>query len=73
MVTEQHVGPAAEPTLRDLRDALVAVFGTDYGAHDPTSISRFSDMTGRPPRIARDECCWPAMPRTSMPRTVDRV
>jgi hypothetical protein len=34
-----------EPTLDDLRRALVAVWGTDYGAHSPTSISRFTDMT----------------------------
>jgi 2-polyprenyl-6-methoxyphenol hydroxylase-like FAD-dependent oxidoreductase len=44
-VTEQRVGPATEPTLRDLSEALVAVYGTDFGAHDPTWISRFTDMT----------------------------
>jgi 3-(3-hydroxy-phenyl)propionate hydroxylase len=31
--------------LRDLSDALVAVYGTDYGVHDATWISRFTDMT----------------------------
>jgi hypothetical protein len=45
MVTEEHVGPAAEPTLRDLSEALVAVCGTDYGIHSPTWISRFTDMS----------------------------
>jgi 2-polyprenyl-6-methoxyphenol hydroxylase-like FAD-dependent oxidoreductase len=45
MVTEQHVGPPSEPTLRDLSEALIAVRGTDYGVHSPTSISRFTDMT----------------------------
>jgi 2-polyprenyl-6-methoxyphenol hydroxylase-like FAD-dependent oxidoreductase len=45
MVTEQQVGPASEPTLRDLSEALVAVCGTDYGIHSPTWISRFTDMT----------------------------
>jgi 2-polyprenyl-6-methoxyphenol hydroxylase-like FAD-dependent oxidoreductase len=44
MVTEQHVGATAEPTLRDLSEALVAVYGTDYGVHSPTWISRFTDM-----------------------------
>jgi 2-polyprenyl-6-methoxyphenol hydroxylase-like FAD-dependent oxidoreductase len=44
-VTEQHVGPAPEPTLRDLSEALIAVCGTDYGIHSPTWISRFTDMT----------------------------
>ncbi|GLR86477.1 FAD-dependent monooxygenase [Bradyrhizobium iriomotense] len=45
MVTERHVGRTAEPTLRDLSEALVAIYGTDYGIHSPTSISRFTDMT----------------------------
>jgi 3-(3-hydroxy-phenyl)propionate hydroxylase len=44
-VTEQHLGPASEPTLRDLSEALIAVYGTDYGIHSPTWISRFTDMT----------------------------
>src|SRR5215218_3874546 len=45
MLTESHVGATAEPTLRDLSEALVAVYGTDYGIHSPTWISRFTDMT----------------------------
>jgi 3-(3-hydroxy-phenyl)propionate hydroxylase len=45
MVTEQHVGRTGEPTLRDLSEALIAYYGTDYGVHAPTSISRFTDMT----------------------------
>jgi 3-(3-hydroxy-phenyl)propionate hydroxylase len=45
VVTEQHLGPTSEPTLRDLSEALIAVYGTDYGIHSPTWISRFTDMT----------------------------
>ncbi len=45
MVTEQHIGPTTEPTLRDLSEALIAVCGTDYGIHSPTWVSRFTDMT----------------------------
>ena len=45
LVTEQQVGRTGEPTLRDLSEALIAVCGTDYGIHSPTSISRFTDMT----------------------------
>ena len=45
LVTEQHLGPASEPTLGDLSEALVAVYGSDYGIHSPTWISRFTDMT----------------------------
>jgi 3-(3-hydroxy-phenyl)propionate hydroxylase len=43
LVSEQEVGHTGEPTLRDLSEALVAVYGTDYGVHSPTSISRFTD------------------------------
>ncbi|HXN38220.1 MAG TPA: FAD-dependent monooxygenase [Solirubrobacteraceae bacterium] len=45
MVTEQQIGPSSEPTLRDLSEALITVYGTDFGVHNPTSISRFTDMT----------------------------
>jgi 2-polyprenyl-6-methoxyphenol hydroxylase-like FAD-dependent oxidoreductase len=44
MVTEAHVGSTVEPTLRDLSEALIAVYGTDYGIHSPIWISRFTDM-----------------------------
>jgi 2-polyprenyl-6-methoxyphenol hydroxylase-like FAD-dependent oxidoreductase len=43
LVTEQHVGQTSEPTLSDLSAALITVYGTDYGIHSPTSISRFTD------------------------------
>ncbi len=45
MVTEQLLGPTGEPTLRDLSEALITVYGTDFGIHSPTWISRFTDMT----------------------------
>lgn len=44
MVPEQHPAPAGDPTLLDLSAALLNVCGTDYGAHSPTFISRFTDM-----------------------------
>jgi 3-(3-hydroxy-phenyl)propionate hydroxylase len=45
VLTEPHVGHAGEPTLADLSEALIAAEGTDYGAHSPAWISRFTDMT----------------------------
>ena len=45
VLQEQHVERSSEPTLADLRAALVAAEGTDYGAHSPTFVSRFTDMT----------------------------
>ena len=44
VLVERQVG-AGEPTLRDVSEALAAIYGTDYGIHSPTWISRFSDMT----------------------------
>ena len=45
LVTERGVGHTAEPTISDLSEALIAVYGTDYGIHSPTSITRFTDAT----------------------------
>ena len=45
MVTEAQVGHTTEPTLHELRDAVISVYGTDFGMHSPTWISRFTDMT----------------------------
>ncbi len=47
LVTEREVAASGsdEPTLRDLSEALVTVYGTDFGVHSPTSISRFTDAT----------------------------
>jgi 3-(3-hydroxy-phenyl)propionate hydroxylase len=44
LVTEPRLGRTGEPTLRDLSKALIAAYGTDYGIHSPTWISRFTDM-----------------------------
>jgi hypothetical protein len=45
VLKEQQVEHTSEPTLQDLREALVVAYGTDYGAHNPNWISRFTDMT----------------------------
>jgi 2-polyprenyl-6-methoxyphenol hydroxylase-like FAD-dependent oxidoreductase len=45
VLRERHVDHTTEPTLQDLREALLVAYGTDYGAHSPTWISRFTDMT----------------------------
>src|SRR5215470_2781474 len=44
LVTEQQVGGTGEPTLRDLSEALIAAYGSDFGIHSVTWISRFTDM-----------------------------
>jgi 2-polyprenyl-6-methoxyphenol hydroxylase-like FAD-dependent oxidoreductase len=45
IVTEQQLGNDNEPSLPELSAALIAVFGTDFGVHSPTWISRFTDAT----------------------------
>ena len=45
VLTEAQLQLGSAPTLRDVSAALVAVYGTDYGIHTPTWISRFTDMT----------------------------
>jgi len=45
VLKEQQVEHVGEPTLADLREALVVAYGTDFGVHSPSRISRFTDMT----------------------------
>src|SRR5439155_4564346 len=45
VLTEQQLRLDGEPTLRDVSEALIAVYGTDFRIHSPTWISRFTDMT----------------------------
>ena len=43
VLIEPHVRQGDEPTLDDLREALIAVYGTDFGVHNVTWLSRFTD------------------------------
>lgn len=45
VLTEQELKIGGEPTLSDIRERLIAIYGTDYGAHSPLAISRFTDAT----------------------------
>jgi 3-(3-hydroxy-phenyl)propionate hydroxylase len=45
VLVEQEVRQGDEPTLDELREALTVVYGTDYGVHNVTWLSRFSDTT----------------------------
>jgi 2-polyprenyl-6-methoxyphenol hydroxylase-like FAD-dependent oxidoreductase len=42
VLEERHVGHGT-PTLAEVREALVAAYGTDFGAHDARWLSRFND------------------------------
>ncbi len=43
VLNEPHVRQGDEPTLEDLRESLIAVYGTDFGVHNVTYLSRFTD------------------------------
>src|SRR5207253_5155402 len=45
VVTERHVEHSGDPGMDELRGALVAVYGTDFGLRTARWISRFTDMT----------------------------
>src|SRR5689334_14670484 len=45
VLTEREVRSDSEPTLRDIREALISIYGKDFGIHSPTWISRFTDVT----------------------------
>lgn len=44
VLTEQHIAHDGEPALDDVREALIDVYGTDFGLRTAACISRFTDM-----------------------------
>ena len=45
MVLMDREPKSGEPTLGDLKQRLVDIYGNDFGVHDPIWLSRFTDMT----------------------------
>ena len=45
VLMERPPESSTEPTLQDLREALIRIYGSDYGVHSPTYISRFNDTS----------------------------
>jgi 3-(3-hydroxy-phenyl)propionate hydroxylase len=45
VLTERHLDHTGDPSMGELREALVAVYGTDYGLRSANWISRFTDMS----------------------------
>jgi 3-(3-hydroxy-phenyl)propionate hydroxylase len=45
VITEPQLASGGEPTLEDIRQALIAIYGTDFGVHSPTWLSRFTDAS----------------------------
>lgn len=44
LLTERKMQRGSKPDLWDLRDAMTAVYGTDFGLRNPRWISRFTDV-----------------------------
>ena len=44
VLNEKQIAKGDAPTLRDVREALIASYETDYGLRSATYISRFTDM-----------------------------
>jgi 3-(3-hydroxy-phenyl)propionate hydroxylase len=44
VLTERDLDHTGDPSMGELREALVAVYGTDYGLRSANWISRFTDM-----------------------------
>ncbi|MBN9553755.1 MAG: FAD-dependent monooxygenase [Alphaproteobacteria bacterium] len=53
LVTERDLRRGGAPTLQELRDALAAVYGTDYGVRNVTAISRFTDTARQAERYRK--------------------
>jgi 3-(3-hydroxy-phenyl)propionate hydroxylase len=45
VLTERSVDHTGEPTIDELREALVGIYGTDFGLRGAAWISRFTDTT----------------------------
>ncbi len=45
VLCEPQVRRGDEPSLGELREGLISAYGTDYGVHNVTWRSRFSDAT----------------------------
>jgi len=45
VLTEKHPDHTGDPNMGELRKAIVALYGTDYGLRSAKWISRFTDMT----------------------------
>ena len=73
VVTERELGPATEPTLDDLSEALTRCSAPTSACTTPRGSRGSPTPPGRRPPTARAGCCWPATPRTSTPPRAARA
>jgi 2-polyprenyl-6-methoxyphenol hydroxylase-like FAD-dependent oxidoreductase len=63
----------APVSLDEVADVTGQALGTDYGLHDPRWMSRFHSDERQVPGTGTAGSCWPATPRTSIPRPAGRA
>ena len=45
VLTEAQLNTRSEPSLDEVSETLAAIYGTDFGIHDATWVSRFTDLS----------------------------
>jgi len=45
VLTEARLNSGSDPSLQEVSEALTTVYGTDFGIHDATWVSRFTDLS----------------------------
>jgi 2-polyprenyl-6-methoxyphenol hydroxylase-like FAD-dependent oxidoreductase len=73
VLSERYAGQTDEPTLDDLRRALVAVFGRISASTARRGSPASPTRPGRRRPTGRDESCSPGTPRTSTIRSAARA
>jgi 2-polyprenyl-6-methoxyphenol hydroxylase-like FAD-dependent oxidoreductase len=72
LVSNERQIKQGEPTLDELREALFAAWGSDFGVHNVTYLSRFSDMTRQAASYRNDRVLLAGDAATCTPRSADR-
>ena len=73
VLTERHPDHTGDPSMGELREALIAVYGTDFGLRSANWISRFTDMTRQAVAYRHGRVLLAGTPRTCIPRRAARA
>ena len=73
VLNERKVDHVSDPTMDELRAALVAVYGTDFGLRRRCGSPGSPTWPARRPSTAGAGSCWPATPPTSTRRWVAKA
>jgi 2-polyprenyl-6-methoxyphenol hydroxylase-like FAD-dependent oxidoreductase len=73
VLTERHPDHTGDPSMGELCEALIAVYGTDFGLRSANWISRFTDMTRQAVAYRHGRVLLAGTPRTCIPRRAARA